>query len=332
MNSVNWKTHPCIRRHPANPVLSAKDVPYPAMLVFNAGVTKYQGRYVMVFRNDYGEVEKKKITGRNLGLAWSRDGVTWEVAREPLNGDPEHPLARAYDPRLTVLEGRVYMSFAISNHGTCAGVAVTDDFEKWEILNVSVPDNRNMVIFPERIGGKIVRLERPFAGYLRPGDRFDMWLSTSPDGRFWGESRVVLATYQVPWVNNKVGPGAPPVKTEKGWLTVFHGVDIDLSRHWGWEGNWNKRYCAGLALLDLKEPWRVIGLMREPLIVPEPEIACEAKGYRDYVIFPGGLVVEDDGRVKIYYGAADTVECLAEADLEELLRLCEQPPEVPLKG
>ena len=69
MNSVNWKTHPCIRRHPANPVLSAKDVPYPAMLVFNAGVTKYQGRYVMVFRNDYGEVEKKKITGRNLGLA-----------------------------------------------------------------------------------------------------------------------------------------------------------------------------------------------------------------------------------------------------------------------
>jgi len=326
---INWKTHPCIKRYPANPVLSAKDLPYRSLLVFNAGVIKYQGRYVMMFRNDYGQ--DKKITGRNLGLAFSKDGYTWQVEKKPLNEDPDHPLARAYDPRMTVLEGRVYLTFAISNHGTCGGVAVTDDFEKWEVLNISVPDNRNMVIFPERIGEKIVRLERPFAGYLRPGDRFDMWLSTSPDGRFWGESKVVLATYQVPWVNNKIGPGAPPVKTEKGWLTVFHGVDIDFTRRWGWEGNWNKRYCAGLALLDLEQPWKVIGLMAEPLLVPEPEIEYEARGYRDFVIFPGGLILEDNGMVRIYYGAADTAEALAEASLEDLLRLTEKPPEIPLR-
>ena len=237
--------------------------------------------------------------------------------------EENHPLHGASDPRLTVLDGRCYLTFSISNHGTCGGIAVSDDLEHWEILNISVPDNRNMVLFPKRFSGRIVRLERPFASYGRPGDRFDIWISASPDGRYWGDSKLLLSTEMVPWVNNKIGPGPPPVETERGWLVLFHGVDIDeLRQGWGWEGNWKKRYSAGLMLLDLDNPYKVIGMAKGPVLVPEPEIPYEAEGYRDYVIFPGGMVLEDDGSAKIYYGAADTVEALATANVKDLLALC----------
>lgn len=324
MSDVVWKTAPCIVRHPANPVLAAKDVPYPAGLIFNAGVTKFQGRYVMVFRNDVGDLKAKTLTRRiHLGLAFSRDGVKWEVQNTivRLTDEPDNPLSNAYDPRLTVLDGRLYMCFACGQNGTRGGVAVTDDLARWEVLHITAPDNRNMVLFPERFNGRIVRLERPFAGYIRPGDRFDIWLSESPDGRYWGDTRLVLGTEHVPWVNNKIGPGAPPIKTRRGWLALTHGVDIAAGRTWGWSKDWNKRYSAGLMLLDLHDPARVIGLSDGPVLVPEAEYAYEAEGYRDYVIFPGGLVAEEDGSVKIYYGAADTVECLATASLDDLLAL-----------
>ena len=320
---MDMKTHPAIKRHPGNPVLTHKDVPYPAMLVFNAGITKWRGRYIMVFRNDYGDPVAKKITGRNLGLAFSDDGIAWKVEPRPIDDRPDHPLRNFYDPRLTVIDDRLYLCFATGLRGTRGGVAVTDDLKNWEVLNISVPDNRNMVLFPERIDGRLVRLERPFAGYLRPNDRFDMWMSSSPDGRYWGESKLVLTCDQCPWTNDKIGPGAPPVRTPKGWLALTHAVDRDPARKWGWEGNWAKRYTAGVILMDLKDPSKVIAYSRKPVLVPEPQYDYEARGYRDYVIFPGGMVLEPDGGVKIYYGAADTVEALAFCHVDDLLSMCE---------
>ena len=126
----------------------------------------------------------------------------------------------------------------------------------------------------------------------------------------------------VPYANDKIGPGAPPVKTDSGWLVLFHAVDRDSSRGKnGWEARWQKRYCAGMMLLDLEDPSKVIGLYREPLIAPETEYEVNS-GFRTNVIFPGGLILEDDNTVKIYYGASDTVECLAEADVNDLIALC----------
>lgn len=323
MNADELKSSPILQRHPTNPVLSPDDVPYRTMLAFNAGIEKYQGRYVMIFRNDFGDRATGRVEGTNLGLAFSDDGISWQVDPKPINQDPEHPLAGTSDPRLTVLDGRLYLTFSRGKRGTCGGVAVTDDLENWDVLSVSVPDNRNMVIFPERLDGKIVRLERPFAGYLRPGDRFDTWLSASPDGRYWGDSELVITCDEFEWCNDKIGPGAPPVKTPRGWLTTLHIVDIDPSRKWGWSGVWAKQYVIGLMLLDLEEPHKVIGLCREPVLVPEEAYAYEMEGYRDHVLFPGGMILEDDGEVKIYYGAADTVECLATAHVDDLLALCE---------
>ena len=313
-----------IKRYPSNPVLSARDVPYHSTLTYNAGITKYQGRYVMVFRNDYGSEEEKRLDGTNLGLAFSNDGIKWEVQPKPCFQLQNHEITRAYDPRLTVIDGRCYMCFAVdTRHGVCGGIAVTEDFEKFKIPTISTPDNRNMVLFPEKIGGKYVRLERPFPVYSRDNvDRFDIWISSSPDLRYWGDSNLVMGVEDVPFANNKIGPAAPPVKTSKGWLTLFHAVDINPRRGKnGWEDSWTKRYTAGIMLLDLENPQKVTGLCREPLIAPELPYETE-EGLRNNVIFPGGMILEDTGEVKIYYGSADTVECLATAHVDDLLNLC----------
>ncbi|RXZ78968.1 glycosidase [Paenibacillaceae bacterium] len=316
-----------IQRHPANPILAPADVPYHPAMVFNAGVTKYENNYVMVFRNDYGDEEQQTILPHettNLGIAYSKDGVKWDVAPTPCWSWNDEEVIRVYDPRLTVIEGRCYMCFAVdTKHGVRGGIAVTEDFSSFEVLSLSVPDNRNMVLFPEKIGGAYVRLERPFPVYGRGGiDRFDTWISDSPDLRYWGNSKLLLGVEQVPFANDKVGPGAPPIKTDRGWLTTFHAVDIapDRGKN-GWESAWKKRYCAGIMLLDLDDPSRIVGMSQSPLLAPEAAYET-AGGFRNHVIFPGGMVLEDTGEVKIYYGAADTVECLATADVNDLIRLC----------
>ena len=324
MDNKSLKSSPAITRHPENPVLTHEHVPYRATLVFNAGVAKWQGRYVMVFRNDYGEWGVPRFEGTNLGLAVSDDGVHWTVEPEPCFVLRSDEFRRGYDPRLTVIDGRVYMCFAVdTRHGVRGGIAVTDDLKQFEILSLSVPDNRNMVLFPERVGGKYVRLERPFPVYSRGGgELFDVWLSDSPDLRYWGNSALVLGTEDVPWCNAKIGPAAPPVKTPKGWLTTFHAVDKDDGRGKnGWEAAWKKRYTVGIMLLDLEDPRKIVGLCREPILVPEAPYETDG-GFRNNVLFPGGMILEDDGEVKLYYGAADTVTCLATAHVDDLVALC----------
>ncbi len=312
-------------RHPANPILTAAAIPYPATLVFNAGVCRYQGRYVMAFRNDYGygETGSGKFTGTNIGLAFSDDGIAWTPAPKPWIEWRDDEVRRAYDPRLSVVDGRIVLCFAVDTaHGVRGGIATTDDFDVWTVQSLSVPDNRNMVVFPERIHGRYARLERPFPVYSRGRDRFDIWYSQSPDLHYWGGTELVLGVEDVPYANDKIGPAAPPVRTPKGWLTTFHGVFRDPARgKHGWEDCWQKIYHAGIMLLDLDEPWKVIGLCQEPLLSPEAPYERDT-GFRTDVIFPGGMILEDSGEVKIYYGAADTVECLATASVDDLLAAC----------
>ena len=319
-------------RCPSNPVLQASDIPFDASLIFNAGVCKFNGRYVMVFRNDVGFSPKgwdKVYT--NLGIAYSDDGVRWEVQPTPwkvaeqiVAADPE--ISRFYDPRLTVIDGRCYLCFAVdTRHGVRGGIAVTDDFENFEVLSMSAPDNRNMVLFPKKFAGKFVRLERPFPEYSRGyQEKFDIWSSMSPDCRYWGDTKLVLGLEDVPFCNAKIGPAAPPIKTSKGWLAIFHATYKDNNRALlGWEVSmnpnriWHKEYLAGLMLLDLENPQKVIGLAPEPLLRATEKY--ELDGFRGSVIFPGGMILEDDSEVKIYYGAADTVECLATASVDDLL-------------
>lgn len=316
-----WKSSDVIHKLP-RPVLTPSDIPYKSTLVFNAGVTKFNGKYVMAFRNDYGDYgEKWGVI--NIGIATSDDGINWTPEKTPWLELCDDEIERAYDPRLTVIDGVCYICLAVdTKHGLRGGIMKTTDFVNYEMISMSVPDNRNMVLFPEKIGGRFVRLERPMPVYSRGIDRFDMWLSESPDLEFWGRSRLVLAVEDVPFANNKVGPGAPPVKTKDGWLCAFHAVELDTERGKnGWEPRWQKVYHAGIALLDLEDPSKVIGMSKLPLISPQLHHECE-EGYRTHVVFPGGMILENDGEVKIYYGAADTVECLATAHVDDLIALC----------
>jgi beta-1,4-mannooligosaccharide/beta-1,4-mannosyl-N-acetylglucosamine phosphorylase len=324
-----------LTRYPSNPVLSCKDVPYDSVLVYNAGVARFNGKYVMMFRNDYdrteadfadfraGRTDKFPPVRINMGLAFSDDGVNWVVEPKPCFSIETDEILRVYDPRLTVIDGRCYMCFAVdTRHGVRGGIAVTDDFSEFEILHMTVPDNRNMVLFPEKINGRYVRLERPFPVYGREdsNEAFDIWLSDSPDLRSWGGHRLLLGAENVPFSNCKIGPGAPPVKTPKGWLTVFHAVkkvDYEIT---SWHSGWKKIYYGGIMLLDLDNPGKVVGMYNAPLLTPEKDY--ELEGLRGEVIFPGGMILEDSGEVKIYYGAADTVECLATAHVDDLLKLC----------
>jgi beta-1,4-mannooligosaccharide/beta-1,4-mannosyl-N-acetylglucosamine phosphorylase len=317
-----------IKRHKNNPILTAENVPFDATLIFNAGVTKYQGKYVMVFRNDYNYTKQGPFgfEGTNLGLAFSDDGINWDVQKKPCFSLEDEEIIRAYDPRLTVIDGKCYMCFAVdTKHGLRGGIAVTEDFNKFDVLHMTAPDNRNMALFPEKINDKYMRFERPFPVYSRGGkDRFDMWISESPDLKYWGNSKLLLAVENVPFANDKIGPAAPPIKTEKGWLSTFHAVDIDSSRGKnGWEDTWKKRYTSGIMLLDLEDPSKIVGMSKMPLIAPETQY--ERDGFRNDVIFPGGMILEESGEVKIYYGAADTVECLATADVNDLIKLCTEP-------
>ncbi len=323
-----------ITRYPGNPVLSAKDIPFDASLIFNAGVCKYQGEYVMLFRNDYGSTEadwrafnageraERPRLSTNIGIARSPDGIHWTPGPKPVFTFEDAEIRRAYDPRLMVIDGRVVMCFAVdTNHGLRGGIATTEDFERFEIQSLSLPDNRNMVMFPEKIGGKYLRLERPLPVYSRGGgEHFDIWMSDSPDLRYWGNSKLLLGAERVPYANSKIGPGAPPIRTPRGWLATFHAVANHGHDLLTWEKPWHKEDYGGLMRLDLDDPSNILGIAPEPLLAPETDY--EKRGFRGSVIFPGGMILEDSGEVKIYYGAADTVECLATAHVDDLVRFC----------
>jgi beta-1,4-mannooligosaccharide/beta-1,4-mannosyl-N-acetylglucosamine phosphorylase len=331
-----FKSSPIITRYENNPVISAEKIPFDSTTAYNAGVAKFNGKYVMLFRNDYGFTKQDfnnfKAGGSwpkiktNLGIAFSDDGLTWEVQPEPCYPVPlTEGIRRVYDPRLTIIEGRCYICFAMdTSNGIRGGIVVTDDFEKFELLSLSAPDNRNMVLFPERINGEYIRLERPFPVYSRQGNEFfDIWMASSSDLRYWGANQLLLDARDVPFCNCKIGPAAPPLKTKKGWLTTTHAVwkheGVELEN---WHGNWDKEYLAGLMLLDIEDPSKIIGMSKMPLLAPEEKYDYEIDGFRGNVIFPGGMILEDNGEVKIYYGAADTVECLATAHIDDLLALC----------
>lgn len=311
-----------IKRHPLNPIFTAEQVPYPSVIAYNAGVIKYQGQYVMVFRNDYNwNEEEQKAVGFQIGVAYSADGISnWRVQPKPLLEFQGNDVLGSFDPRVTVLEGRAYITYCqYTGHGYRGTIAVTDDFENIEIISSVIPDNRDIVLFPERINHLYYRLERPFPIDSRSQRLYDIWISESPDLVYWGNSELLLCVEDIPYANERLGAGTPPVWTEHGWLSIFHAVDVDPNRDKnGWEDKWPKRYTAGVMLQDLQDPRKLIAYSKEPLIAPEATYEVEG-GFRNHVIFPGGLIVEDSGEVKIYYGAADTVQCIATTQLDELI-------------
>jgi predicted GH43/DUF377 family glycosyl hydrolase len=301
--------HGLVKRYERNPILTKDDIPYTVATVHNAGVTKYKGKYIMIFRSH-------KENGRSIiGIAESDDGFRFIPRSEPFMIPSCEPVFQDYeeygveDPRITFLEGAYYITYsAYSRHGVRIGLARTTDFQSAErVAFITQADYRNTVIFPEKIRGRYVKLDRPHSD-ISP---WSIWISFSPDLRHWGDSRVVMKPVACHWDEMKIGPGAPPIKTDKGWLSIYHGVFPTMD---------GSVYRLGVALHDLEDPSRIIGVGDSWIL--QPEDPWELVGYVHNVVFTCGAVPEDDGTVKIYWGGADKVMCVGTAVLNELVDLC----------
>ncbi len=298
-----------VKRYEGNPILTKDDVPYKVETVHNAGVTKFEGRYVMLFRSHLD-------TGRSIiGLAESADGFSFKVSREPFMKPSREGVFAEYeefgveDARITRLEAAYYITYsAYSRHGVRIGLAKTTDFKSVErVAFITQADYRNTVIFPEKIGGRYVKLDRPHSD-ISP---WSIWISYSPDLRHWGDSRVVMKPVKYHWDEMKIGPGAPPIKTAKGWLSIYHGVFRTMD---------GCVYRLGAALHKLDDPAVVLGVGDRWILQPEDD--WEVVGYVHNVVFTCGAVAERDGTLKLYWGGADKVMCVGTAVIDELVELC----------
>jgi len=175
---------------------------------------------------------------------------------------------------------------------------------------------RNVVIFPETFHGRYARLDRPHSE-INP---WCMWLSWSTDLVHWGESVPVIQPVPYHWDEMKIGPGATPIKTTKGWLNIYHGVFPTMA---------GAVYRLGVALHDLVEPAKVLGVADDWIVSPEDP--WELTGYVNNVVFTCGAIAEDDGTVKIYWGGADSVMCVGVAKIDDLIDLCLKKSRPPLR-
>ena len=306
-----------IKRYSNNPILAKEDVPYPVATVHNAAVVKFNNKYIMIFRSH-------KLNGRSiLGKAESTDGFNFKVDKEPFMVPATEGIFKEYevygveDPRIVFINGEYLITYsAYSQHGVRIGLAKTRDFKTIERFSlITEADYRNVVIFPEKFNGLYARLDRPHSE-ISP---WSVWISYSPDLRFWGESKLIMKPMQYHWDEMKIGPGAPPIKTPRGWLNIYHGVFPTMD---------GSVYRLGVALHDLHDPSKIIAVSDDWIL--QPEEIYEITGYVHNVVFSCAAVPEPDGTVKIYWGGADKVMCVGTAVIEELVDHCINNPRKPL--
>jgi predicted GH43/DUF377 family glycosyl hydrolase len=244
----------------------------------------------------------------HIRVARSTNAVDFQVDDTPfIVPDNRYELFGCEDPRVSCIDGVFYINYsAISDLGICTALARTRDFSTVEKLGlIFAPDNRDVCLFPEKIGGHYWALHRPAPAHFgSPG----IWIGTSPDLLHWGNHKSLLDTSGGGWDQRKVGGGAPMLKTDKGWLQIYHGVDQA------------QRYCLGALLLDLDDPTRIIARLADPLM--EPVADYERHGFFGNVVFTCGATIRD-GILHIYYGAADEVMALATLPLSALWRKLE---------
>lgn len=302
-------------RHGGNPILTARDWPYPVNTVFNPGAIEFQGQTLLLAR-----VEDRRGFS-HLTKAISADGITnWKIDATPTmlpapGCQSEH--WGIEDPRLTWLEelGRyavVYTGY--SRSGPAVNLALTEDFVSFDrYASVMPPEDKDAALFPRRINGNWLMIHRP----IEHGAH--IWISSSENLKYWGDHKILIRTRDGCWWDGaKVGLSAPPLETAEGWLLLYHGVKATAS------GN---LYRLGLALLDLEDPTVVTHRSEEWIFGPQEPY--EKYGDVADVVFPCGWIHDKTTDVvRMYYGGADTCIALATAKMSDLLtfiKSCEQP-------
>lgn len=297
-----------IIRHENNPIITKESLPYEAQCVFNSGAAMYDGEIYMVLNTWTREWIPKFV------VAHSKDGIHFAIEDREVLGIPKEypycPVGGAFDTRITEIDGTYLVTYNVaSSVGGRIRLTSTRDFQTFkEVGDISQPDHRNCVIFPEKINGDYVRLERPNG----EGGLGEIFISYSKDLVDWGRTKLLLQKSFRYWESHKIGPGAPPVKTDQGWLVIYHGCRQHMN---------GIMYNAGCMLLDLEDPSKIIGKMKECLFWPDRDY--ENHGNVPQVVFPTAALIHGaPDELKIYYGAADTSMCLATASVSLLVEKC----------
>lgn len=302
-----------VERWYKNPIISLENIPLPCNTVFNAACEKLGDEYILLMRVE-------DLAGRSVFVvARSEDGYHFNVdpvpAMEPAKEEPFRSYERRgiEDPRITKLEGTYYIMYtAYSRYGARLALARTDDFKHFErIALISEPENKDGCLFPRRINGRYVRLDRPYGGGVG-----NMWISYSDDLVHWGDSQVLMTTRGGFWDSDRIGASVPPIETEHGWLEIYHGVKSTSA---------GPIYRLGAVVLDKEDPSKVICRSAVPILTPREYY--ERVGDVGNVVFSCGAILEEGGRLRIYYGAADTSICLGFANVDELVSRCRIGPD-----
>lgn len=288
-----------------------KDNWWESEAVFNPAIW-YDGDKVHMLYRAIGELENYIS---RIGYASSEDGFSFkrqkEIAIAPVEDYEKYGIE---DPRLIGIDHQIFITYVVLSDYVSRGpigstaLATTTDFKNYTRLGIITSkgsDTKNVVLFPDKINDKYLFLHRPM-GWI--GQKFGV---TKPSIWFGEgsaltsfEKHTILLKPEYEWEDSRIGSGPPPIKTKKGWLLIYHGVDKNLV------------YRAGAALLDISNPSRVIGRTAKPIL--EPEEAFEKSGYVNNVVFPTGSCIIDD-QLYLYYGAADKVCCVATIKLDSLL-------------
>ena len=289
-----------LKRYQGNPILKPKvDNEWESRLVFNPTAIYHNGLFHLFYR----AMGVDNIS--RIGYAVSSDGFNFSRLDKPVFV-PEGRLETGgcEDPRVVRLEDKFYMTYtAYSQAGARVALASTVNFISWERLGVILTkiDNKDAVLFSEKIEGRYVMFHRPMDE--KP---LSIWIAYSDDLINWDGYKKVMAPKAGNWDEVTIGASCPPLKTEKGWLLIYHGVDEDSI------------YRLGVALFDLKDPSRLLYRYPEPIL--EPKEDYELRGEVHQVVFGCGIC-EVEGSYFIYYGAADRVICVATIKKEELMKL-----------
>jgi predicted GH43/DUF377 family glycosyl hydrolase len=250
----------------------------------------------------------------HLRVAVSRDGKTIDrlsgPALIPQSPDEEFGVE---DPRITPLDGRFYITYvAVSRHGPATALASTTDFKTFLRHGIIFcPENKDVVLFPERVAEEYVALHRPVGG--TPFTQPQMWIARSPDLLHWGKHRYLYGG-QRSWETGRVGAGTPPIAIQQGWLEIYHGNLRPTAP--GQVG----AYFGGIMLLANDDPSIAVRTGRETILTPEREF--EKEGFVANVVFPTG-VVEAGDRLWVYYGASDKYSAVVELSTNDLLSALE---------
>jgi len=307
-------------RHVGNPILTAEGWPYPVNAVFNPAAAAVDGETVLLARVE----DRRGIS--HLAVARSANGVDgWAIDPEPLLAPNDEIASERWgfeDPRVVWVDelGRwVITCTAYGPAGPAVYLATTEDFisvERYGI--VRHPEDKNAALLPHRIGGRWVLLHRPKTQF--GGAHGEILLSRSDDLVSWSAPEQVLQPRAGAWWDSlRIGIGPPPLRTEHGWLLVYHGVKETVR---------GDIYRVGLALLDLDEPTRV--LRRLPGWILAPLAPYERSGDVPNVVFPCGLLHDPaTDELRLYYGAADSSVCLAGARLRDVIEVLLAAPSGP---